>query len=339
MAEAKIYPSLAPITKRVMPGVVNIRTTSRTRTDSNVNLYEFFLKGQIPRKESASSLGSGVIMSKNGHIVTNHHVIKNADSIEVLLAHQGQKFKARVLGIDRKSDIALLKINPPKPLRPLDLGDSDKLQIGDTVIAIGNPFGYSHTVTAGIISAKGRVIGGGTTYDNFLQTDAAINPGNSGGPLIDIRGRVVGINTAVSSLGQGIGFAIPMNLVKVVTKDLMAFGKVKRPWMGIVGSNILSQTPIGELTNSEEVYGVIVANLIMKGPAQKAGLQIGDLIMSFVGKKVLDTSTLQRMLVMHKTLGPAKLKIYRRGRGVMHFTVQLEESPPEQGLPSEQGLL
>jgi serine protease Do len=238
-AEAKILLSFADVADNAIPGVVNIRTTQYTpNKDPALDLYQFFLNGRPPTNLSTHSVGSGVVINKQGHILTNAHVIEGANVIEVLLAKNRQKLTAKVLGTDIKTDLALLKISGNVGLVPLQLGDSDALRVGDPVIAIGNPFGYSHTVTSGIISAKGRVIGNGP-YDNFLQTDASIHPGNSGGPLLDINGRVIGINTAVSEEGVGIGFAIPINIAKQISADLSAYGKTRRPWLGMVGKNIL----------------------------------------------------------------------------------------------------
>ncbi|MEZ4743195.1 MAG: trypsin-like peptidase domain-containing protein [Bdellovibrionota bacterium] len=224
-AQAIVLQSFSDIAEKAIPGVVNIRTKTYIRRESTLDLYQFFLQGKVPTGRTTSSLGSGVILDRSGYIITNHHVIKGANTIEVLFAKSKKKIAANIIGIDPKTDLALLKVNTNQELHPMSLGDSDKLKIGDLVLAIGNPFGFSHTVTSGIISAKSRVIGTGP-YDNFLQTDASIHPGNSGGPLIDVRGRVIGINTAISSEGEGIGFAIPINTVKEITGDLKKFGKV-----------------------------------------------------------------------------------------------------------------
>lgn len=317
--------------------MVNIRTKTYVRKDPALDLYQFFLNGRIPQGGATSSLGSGVIINRNGHIVTNYHVIKDASKIEVLFAKKKYITEAKVIGIDRKTDIALLKINSKHPLSPLSLGNSASLSIGDVVLAIGNPFGYSHTVTMGIISAKGRVIGTGP-YDNFLQTDATIHPGNSGGPLIDTRGRVIGINTAVSAQGSGIGFAIPINMVKTIIKDLKLYGKVRRPWLGVVGKNILSNQDIEHNIDPAGVYGVIISNLIIDGPGNRAGLRIGDLIMGIDGKKVFDLNVLQRLLIEKKPSESAAIRIYRRGKGFRTITIGLEEIPRSQNLPQESNL-
>lgn len=338
VASAKVYESFADIAERAIPGVVNIRTTTYTANkDPSLDLYQFFLKGVIPRSASTHAVGSGVIIDRQGHILTNFHVIDGASVIEVLFAKSKRKVTAKVVGTDPKTDLALLSLALPKDATPLDLGDSDTLRVGDVVLAIGNPFGYSHTVTSGIISAKGRVIGQGP-YDDFLQTDASIHPGNSGGPLIDVRGRVVGINTAVSSDGPGLGFATPINLAKSVTRDLVRYGKVKRPWIGIVGKNILSRDEIESSSELEGIYGVIISNLIVEGPAHKAGLKIGDLIMGFDKEKVADLNHLQRLMAGKEPADQVRLKVYRRAKGFSYVNISLTELPKSGDLPVEKDL-
>lgn len=339
MAGAPPLVSYADVAARATPGVVNIRTTSYVSgKDAKLDLYQFFLKGSLPSNLSTHSLGSGVIIDHQGHIVTNYHVIQNASVIEVLFHKSKRKSRATVLGVDLKTDLALLKAEAHEGGRTaVDLGDSDSLRVGDIVLAIGNPFGYGHTVTSGIISAKGRVIGNGP-YDDFLQTDALIHPGNSGGPLIDFRGRVVGINTAVSSEGPGIGFAMPINKVRVVVKDLLKHGKVRRPYLGIVGKNILSSDEIDAGDEHGQIYGVIVQNLIVEGPSHKAGLRIGDLIMSFDQDRVEDVNHLQKLMSMKNPAERVRLKIYRRGKGYQHLSVALDELPKSSELPIEKDL-
>lgn len=334
-----VYTSFADVAELAVPGVVNIRTTSYVANkDPSLDLYQFFLKGVIPRNTNTHAVGSGVIIDREGHILTNNHVIVGASTIEVLFAKSKRKANAIVIGVDEKTDLALLKVKLPPEHRALDLGDSDSLRVGDIVLAIGNPFGYAHTVTSGIISAKGRVIGAGP-YDDFLQTDASIHPGNSGGPLIDIRGRVVGIATAVAAEGPGIGFAIPINLAKIVMKDLMNFGKVRRPWLGVIGKNILTLDEVDAGQDPAGVYGVIVTNLIVEGPAQKGGLKIGDLIMGFDKNQVDDLNQLQRYMTSKAPSDSVRLKYYRRGKGYSNVTLKLEEMPKSGDLPVEKDLL
>ncbi|MBQ46080.1 MAG: peptidase [Zetaproteobacteria bacterium] len=337
-AWARIYQSFSDIASKAIPGVVNIRTKQFVSgRDALLDPYQFFLRGRVPRSNKNHSLGSGVIIDRKGFIVTNYHVIKGASSIDILFAKRKHKVKARIIGIDRKTDLALLKITPPFRLKPLDIGNSDWLRVGDIVLAIGNPFGFSHTVTSGIISAKGRVIGTGP-YDSFLQTDASIHPGNSGGPLIDIKGRLIGINTAISSEGAGIGFAIPSNIVKTIISDLKKHGKVIRPWLGVIGKNIVSKDEMYDSHDPTGVYGVIIENLVIDGPAWKAGLRVGDLIMAMDDKKIFDINSLQKKLINKSPSERARMKVYRRQKGFVNITVPLEEIPPSQELPAEKDL-
>ncbi len=342
-AGARVLVSFADVAERAIPGVVNIRTTSYSSElgagkNPALDLYQFFLKGMVvPKSSSTHAVGSGVIIDKNGTIVTNYHVISGASVIEVLFAKSKKKVRAKIVGTDLKTDIALLSVKDAGPITPLDLGDSDSLRVGDVVIAIGNPFGYAHTVTTGIISAKGRVIGTGP-YDDFLQTDASIHPGNSGGPLLDTRGRLIGINTAVAAEGSGIGFAIPVNMVKTIVRDLAKFGKVKRPYLGIVGKNILSSDEVESADAGGGVYGVIVSNLIVEGPGHKSGLKIGDLIMGLDVEKVTDLNHLQRLMNSKEPTDRVRLKIYRRGKGVSYVSVALSELPQAADLPVERDL-
>lgn len=338
-AYARNFVSVADIAENANAGVVNIRTTQYVpNKDPALDLYQFFLNGRTPQNQSTHSVGTGIVINKQGHVLTNAHVIEGASVIEILVGKNNKKFQAKILGTDPKTDLALLKIEGHATVTPVDLGDSDSLRVGDAVIAIGNPFGYSHTVTSGIISAKGRVIGTGP-YDNFLQTDAAIHPGNSGGPLLDMRGRVIGINTAVSNEGAGIGFAIPINMAKQVTKDLLAFGKTKRPWLGIVGKNILSTDDINSAGAGDiGIYGVIISNLIVDAPGHKAGIRIGDVVLMADEKKITDLNHFQRILLDKSTHGAIKLKVYRRGKGYLTATVTLEETPKADELPQDRDL-
>lgn len=330
--------SFADVAARAMPGVVNIRTTSYVGgKDSKLDLYQFFLRGVTPKSASTHSLGSGFVIDKRGHIVTNYHVIQGASVIDVVSHASKKRYRATIAGIDVKTDLALLTVSGDNAWTPVDLGNSDSLRVGDVVLAIGNPFGYGHTVTSGIISAKSRVIGTGP-YDDFLQTDASIHPGNSGGPLLDFRGRVIGINTAVDSQGPGIGFAIPINLVRQITKDLLAHGKVRRPYLGVVGKDLIDANEADASDQDGNVYGVIIQNLIVEGPGHRAGLKIGDLIMGLDAAKVTDVNQLQRLINSKEPADRIRLKVYRRGKGFSHVNVSLEELPKAADLPIEKDL-
>ena len=228
------------------------------------------------------SLGSGFIIDKEGHIVTNNHVIEDADEIKVKLA-DGEEYDAKLVGRDPNTDLALIKIKRASDLVPLEMGDSDNLDVGSWVVAIGSPFGLEQTVTAGIVSAKGRVIGAGP-YDNFIQTDASINPGNSGGPLLNLSGEVVGINTAIVAQGQGIGFAIPVNLAKDIVAQLKDHGSVTRGWLGVGIQDLTSE--LAEYYGLKDKKGVLVSQVFKGDPAEKAGIKPNDIIVAVDGEPV-----------------------------------------------------
>jgi serine protease Do len=294
--------SFADLAQQVNPAVVNISTTSVVKIPGNPfrqffgpdegpfgDFFHHFF-GNVPDQEmKQQSLGSGFIIDKDGYILTNNHVVAGAQEIKVKLA-DGREFSASVVGRDSKTDLALLKISSLfKNLPVLPLGDSDTIRVGDWVLAIGNPFGLGHTVTQGIISATGRVIGSGP-YDDFLQTDAPINPGNSGGPLINLKGEVIGINSAIIATGQGIGFAIPSNMAKKVAAELREKGKVVRGWIGV---SIQSVTPaIAQSFGLKEAKGALIADVVSGGPADKAGIKRGDIIVTFNGKDIRTSADL-----------------------------------------------
>ncbi len=258
------------------------------------------------------SLGSGFIIDRDGYIITNNHVVENADEIKVKLA-SGKEFEAKVIGRDPKTDLALIKINASSDLRPLQLGNSDALKVGHWVVAIGSPFGLEQTVTAGIVSAKGRTIGAGP-YDSFIQTDASINPGNSGGPLINTLGEVVGINTAIVASGQGIGFAIPVNMAKELLPQLKDKGKISRGWIGV---SIQEITP--ELATSfslKQKKGALVADVVKDGPADKAGIQRGDVITEFDKKPIEDAKDLPRIVAAVPAGKSVTVKLVHNGAAV-----------------------
>jgi serine protease Do len=312
------------LAERVREGVVNIQTVKNGKGSGRVFRHffgnphgrqspfeDFFgpgFGGDDPSEGfQQKSLGSGFIIDRKGFIVTNNHVVENADEIKVKLAN-GQEFDAKVVGRDPKTDLALIKIQESGDLKPLHMGNSDELKVGSWVVAIGSPFGLEQTVTAGIVSAKGRTIGAGP-YDNFIQTDASINPGNSGGPLINTKGEVVGINTAIVASGQGIGFAIPVNMAKEVMPQLKEKGKVTRGWIGV---GIQEITPaLANSFNIKEKKGALVSQVFQDGPADKGGIEQGDTIIEFDGKTINDPRDLSRIVAATPVGKTIQIKLIR----------------------------
>ena len=295
---AAITSPFTALAKQLTPAVVNIKVNKVEKTSSPWSnlpegpFREFFRHPQLPENRPVQGAGSGVIINSDGTILTNNHVVEGAKEVTVTLADK-EEFKGEVVGRDPKTDLAVLKISAGKKLTAANLGDSEQLQVGDWVLAVGNPFGLGNTVTSGIVSAKGRVIGAGP-YDDFIQTDASINPGNSGGPLFNMKGEVVGINTAIISGGQGIGFAIPVNTAKPLIPQLVEKGKVTRGYLGV---NIQTITPeLAAAMKLGETKGVLVADVIPGGPAEKAGIKRGDVIVAFEGKRVQDSHELPALV-------------------------------------------
>ncbi|MCE5283512.1 MAG: DegQ family serine endoprotease [Deltaproteobacteria bacterium] len=318
--------SFADLAEKLKPAVVNISTTKTIRSGgmrspfgqgSPFDRYfggdDFFDRffGDIPQREfKQRSLGSGFIISHDGYIFTNNHVVEQADKIIVKLS-DGNEFEAKVIGRDAKTDIALIKIKTNNSLPVAETGDSEKLRVGEWVMAIGNPFGLEQTVTVGIVSAKGRVIGAGP-YDNFIQTDASINPGNSGGPLFSMDGKVIGINTAIVAQGQGIGFAIPINMAKTILPDLKSKGKVTRGWLGVSVQDITEE--IAKSMKLKDRSGALVADVFKGDPADKAGLKSGDVVTEVNGKKIKTTHELLMMIAGFRVGETIKMKILRDGQ-------------------------
>jgi serine protease Do len=318
-------PSLAPLVKTLKPGVVNIYTASvvkmrqpQRRAPSGMEdpFEEFFRRfGQMQPEESRrQSLGSGFIINAKGYVITNNHVVEGATEIRAKL-DDGREYDAQVVGRDPKTDVALLKLVPSGAetidLPIVYLGDSDALQVGDFVVAAGNPFGLDHSVSLGIVSAKERVIGAGP-YDDFIQTDAAINPGNSGGPLFNTRGEVVGVNTAIVAQGQGIGFAVPINMVKALLPQLLQKGKVVRGWLGV---SIQDLTPeLARTLKLERARGALVAGVMRKSPAEAAGLKAGDVVVGIDGRAVETYNQLSRDVAFLAPGSKTQLSVVRDGK-------------------------
>ena len=326
VAEPSTIPgSFSQLAETASPAVVNIRTVKTIKGGGRVfrhykspfgeddpmqDFFKKFFGEDHPRDFKQRSLGSGFIIDKDGYIVTNNHVIENADKIQVILKDE-KEYEAEIIGRDANTDLALIKIKPERNLPVLKLGNSDVLKIGQWVAAIGNPFGLGHTVTAGIVSAKGRVIGSGP-YDDFIQTDASINPGNSGGPLLNLGGEVIGINTAIVASGQGIGFAIPINLARGVINQLRESGDVTRGWLGVAIQDLNPE--LADYYGLKEVKGVLVTEVFPDNPADKAGIKPKDVIQSVNGNKVESSRDLTRTVADIGVGQTATIKVLRDGK-------------------------
>ncbi len=321
----KASKAFSEIAKQAMPAVVFIKVEKNVKIETAPFDFfgddpffkhffgPFFPFPRQPKKFKQRGLGSGFIISHNGYILTNNHVVQKADKVTVRL-HDGREFKAKIVGTDPNTDVALIKIDADN-LPVLPLGDSDKLEVGEWVMAIGNPFGLSYTLTVGVVSAKGRSNVGITDYEDFIQTDAAINPGNSGGPLINIRGEAVGINTAIFTRSggyMGIGFAIPINMVKTIERQLIEKGEVTRGYLGVMIQNL---TPdLKESFGIKENEGVLISDVIEGSPAEKAGLKRGDIVIQFNGKKVKEVSEFRNMVALTPPGTKAKIVVKRDGK-------------------------
>ena len=314
--------SFSEIARLVGPSIVNIRTEKNARDVGRVfrhfgpqpygeeDPFDFFEKyfGTDPQKEfKQQSLGSGFVIDEKGYIVTNNHVIEAADEIQVRLK-DGKEYDAEIIGRDPNTDIALIRVSAAAGIPAVQFGDSDSLAVGEWVVAIGNPFGLEHTVTAGIVSAKGRVIGSGP-YDDFIQTDASINPGNSGGPLIDLKGRVVGINTAIISSAQGIGFAVPINLAKGIIAQLRETGEVTRGWLGVAIQDITPE--MADYYGVEKKVGVLVTEVFEGDPAALGGIRPRDVIISINGLPVETSRDLTRTIAGIQVGNTARIEAVR----------------------------
>ena len=327
--------SFAPLVKRTAPAVVNVFTRKVVREQASSPLFNdpFFRRffGDQPggeQQREQNSLGSGVIVRKDGIVVTNHHVVKDADEIRVVLSDR-RELEATLIGSDERTDLAVLRVKAsPEGLPVIELGDSDGIEVGDLVLAIGNPFGVGQTVTSGIVSATARTMVGVSDYRFFIQTDAAINPGNSGGALVAMDGRLIGINTAIYSKtggSVGIGFAIPANMVRAVVTGLVDGGKIVRPWFGAQGQPV--STDVAASLGLARPGGVILEQVAAGGPAARAGLKVGDVVVSIDGRDVEDPQALKFRIGTLPIGGTARLGVLRQGRQ-QQVVVSLE-APPE----------
>ncbi|WP_317704309.1 DegQ family serine endoprotease [Methylomarinovum caldicuralii] len=327
-------PSLAPMLEHVLPAVVNIAASGKVVVENPLlqdPFFRYFFRGMPPQMErKTQSVGSGVIVDAGkGYVITNHHVVKNADTIYVILKDR-RRIKAKLVGSDPETDIAVLKVKPDH-LQALPLGDSDTLRVGDFVVAIGNPFGLGQTVTSGIVSALGRTGLGIEGYENFIQTDASINPGNSGGALVDLRGRLVGINTAIvapSGGNVGIGFAIPINMAHQVMQQIIKYGEVKR---GMLGVQVQDLTPeLAEAMGIDVKEGALISGITKGSAAEKAGLKPGDVIIGFDGKRVKNSAQLRNLVGLKRVGDKAEVELIRDGKR-MTVTVTIGKPIAEGG--------
>ncbi|WP_337463890.1 Do family serine endopeptidase, partial [Desulfovibrio sp.] len=356
-AQAASLPEFSELAAKCGPAVVNIsaeRTSPaaagpeeffgemfRGMPPGADRFFEFFggpnARGKRPPQKQMSR-GSGFIISPDGYIVTNYHVVADGDSIQVTLDESNGKtapLTATVVGTDEDTDLALLKVEAKKDLPFLKFGDSDALLVGEWLLAIGNPFALDHTVTAGILSAKNRNIHAGP-FDNFLQTDASINPGNSGGPLLNMKGEVIGINTAIIASGQGIGFAIPSNMAAGIVEQIKSGKKVSRGWIGVTIQDVDENT--AKALGMEHPSGALVASVLDDEPAAKAGIEAGDVITKVNGKSVEDASALLRAIAAHKPGTSVTLDVWRNGKAVtMDVTLGDRQTGVNSGKPSEAG--
>ena len=334
--------AIANVAERRVLAVVNISTTKAMPAGSGGHpllndpfFRRFFGPGMPPqgrsRPQRENSLGSGVIVRKDGVILTNNHVIEKATTIRVTLS-DGRDFDAEVVGTDPKSDVAVIRMTkPPKDLQPIPLGNSDGLRLGEMVVAIGNPFGLGHTVTMGIVSAKGRANVGIVDYEDFIQTDAAINPGNSGGALIDLHGRLVGINTAIASRSggyQGIGFAVPSNMARAVMNSLLKHGRVIRGWLGVAIQPVTKD--LQRAMNLPTTKGVLISDVMQDSPAARGGMKRGDVILALAGELIRDPAHLRNRIAASGSGAVVNMKIVRGGKK-RKMRIKLGELDGDQG--------
>ncbi len=348
--------AFAKVADKITPSVVSVMSVTKSKVPQGKrgatpdpffepyrdffgdDLFEHFFQGR-PEGRAQQGLGTGVIVDNDGHILTNNHVVGDADEVTVRLQNE-KTYKAKIVGTDSRTDLAVIQIKAPG-LVPAKLGDSDQLKIGEWVVASGNPFGLNNSITAGIVSAKGRSFMGGGQYEDFIQTDAAINPGNSGGPLVDLHGDVIGINTAIFSRSggyMGIGFAIPINMARNVLRSLIDKGKVVRGWLG-VGIQNLSED-LSQSFNYESTDGALVGQIEPKGPAAKANLRQGDIITAINGEKIRNVNQLRNMVASIEPGTSISIDLYREGQkeqlklrvGELPSQGEAQEEPEESGL-------
>lgn len=345
LSKGEIQLSFAPVVKRAAPSVVNVYATHVEKRSARSNAMEEFMRrffgedrpgrgpGGMPGERAQRSLGSGVIVDASGLVITNNHVIENMNEVKVALADK-REFEAQIVLRDPRTDLAVLKIKSPADVAPMPIGDSDHIEVGDFVMAIGNPFGVGQTVTQGIVSALARTQVGSSDYQFFIQTDAAINPGNSGGALVDLRGRLVGVNTAIYSQSggsHGIGFAIPASMIRAVVETAKSGGSVvRRPWLGARVQSVTAD--IAESVGLDRPTGVLVASMQAKSPAEEAGLKRGDVILTVDDQTVADPDAFGYRYALKGITGTANLGILR---GSKRQTIQVKLGPAPETRPRD----
>ncbi len=330
--ENAAFSGVANVISPVVANISSSKTVAHKDMSQNPHSFngpfnDFFESFDIPKKWKEQSLGSGVVVSSDGYIITNNHVVEKSDEIKVTLFDQ-QNYKGKIIGTDPKTDLAVIKISATN-LPAIKWGDSDKLQVGEFVLAFGNPYSLGHTVTMGIVSALGRANVGIADYEDFIQTDAAINPGNSGGPLVNIKGELVGINTAIFSRTggyQGIGFAVPSNMAKSVMTQLMNEGKVTRGWLGITIQNLTPE--LAREFNLKKSSGALVTDIFKGSPAEKAGVRRGDVVLEINGKEIRNVESLRNIVAQSKVGSRITLEVLRDGR-TFSANVNVTEYPQE----------
>lgn len=337
LAEARVFQSFHDIVAQVEPSVVHIQTKERPLRPANgTDPYAYFFQSQPPQNSSSFPLGTGFLIQPAGYCVTSFQVVDGLQRLEIITT-QKKRYAAEYVGGDRQSDLALLRIKDAKGLRTLDFAESDRVQTGDPVLGFGFPLGFKPLVTSGMIAARGQVMGAGP-FDAHFMLDLPTHPGNLGGPLVDTRGRVIGLLASSGAGVANLGFALPSRVMQSLIQDLIKHGKLHKPWLGFVARNLPSLDSVAELYDPSIRAGVLVDNLIVEGPAARASLQVGDLILSLGEQKIHSISDLQVFLRKSKPGDRVNAKVFRRRAGQVNIPIQLGEIPAAQDLPQERDL-
>ncbi len=336
-AQARVYQSFHEVVARVQPSVVHIRSLERPlRTTLSVDPYAYFFQTQPPQNSSSFPLGTGFLVGASGYCITSFQIVDGLQRLEIITNNK-KRFAAEYVGGDRQSDMALLRIKDAKGLPGLDFAQSDLVEVGDPVLGFGSPLGFKSLVSTGIISAKGQVMGAGP-FDSHFVLDLATHPGNIGGPLVDARGRVIGLLSSPSGSLAAMGFALPSKTIQNLMQDLMKHGKLHKAWLGLVARNLVSMDAETELYDPNIRSGILIDNLIVEGPAARATLQVGDLILSLGDQKIQSINDLQSFLRRSKPGDKMSVKVFRRRAGQLNLPIQLGEIPGAQDLPQERDL-